>query len=139
MIILDKEHEFLLKLIEELGDKYEIIKSQNKYCNIDFIVINRHNLKTLYIEHKFRNVVDKYDTLFIGKTKINNILSLYSKCVIVWEFIGDVFYSIEVCDDMLVKYYMAYVMGSYALEISKEDCNKSIDNLIENIIKNLEI
>jgi hypothetical protein len=138
MIILDKEHMFLLKLIEKLGDKYDILKSQNKYCAVDFIIINKYNLKTLYIEHKFRNTTDKSDTLFIGKTKIENLLTNYINSIIIWEFSNDIYYSIEVCEELVKQSTMSYIRGCYALEIIKSQCNNSIDLLIKNIIEKLE-
>jgi len=87
------ENKFYLLLISYLGCEYEIIKSNDFYCNIDFIVINKQNLKTLYIEHKCRNINDIYDTLLIGTTKINSIQKNYtSKCILVWEFLNDKYY-----------------------------------------------
>jgi len=126
------EHKFYLLLISYLGCEYEIIKSNDFYCNIDFIVINKQNLKTLYIEHKCRNINDIYDTLLIGTTKINSIQKNYtSKCILVWEFLNDKFYFKKIEQDFIKKYKHSCVRGSDCLEIIKKDCFDGIINLIK--------
>jgi len=137
-IILEKEDVFLLNLYEKLNNKFSIIKAKNKYCSVDMLLTNPINLKTLYIEHKFRNIVDKYDTLFIGKTKVENINLFYKNCIIVWEFQNGVFYYFEANDSMITTYNSSFIRGSLALEIKKEDCGKTLDSLLNVIIKKLD-
>ena len=90
---LPAEGRFIMRLLECLGHDYEILKSHNKYCNVDILIVNKLNLKTVTIEHKYRKCPDIYDTLFIGSTKINNIITKYdSNCILVWEFEGGELY-----------------------------------------------
>ena len=50
-LILPSEEIFKRKLLDVLGDEYLIIKSQYKYCSIDFCIVNKFNLKILHLEH----------------------------------------------------------------------------------------
>jgi hypothetical protein len=139
--ILEREDLFLLNLYEKLDNKYNIVKATSKFCNVDFLMTNPINLKTLYIEHKYRNVEDKYDTLYIGKTKVNNINLHYKNCIIVWEFntlTNDaIYYYFEATDNMTSVYDMCYVAGSTALKIVKKDCGSSLDSLLDVIKQKL--
>jgi len=136
---LTNEAKFLMLLVSNLGDnEYEIIKSHNKYCNIDFIIVNKFNIKTVYLEHKYRNVSDIYDTLFIGSSKINNIIKDYSSnCIIVWEFMGGEIYYIKTIPTFTSTYKELMVCGSSCLEIVKKECGNELINLIDFIKKQL--
>jgi len=135
---LTNEAKFLMLLVSNLGDNYEIIKSHNKYCNIDFIIVNKFNLKTVYLEHKYRNVSDIYDTLFIGSSKINNIIKDYnSNCIVVWEFVENDLYYIKTTSSFPEIYKEAIICGSSCLEIVKKECGNELINLIDFIKKEL--
>ena len=128
---LPSETKFIMLLIQHLGDDYEIIKSHNKQCSVDFLIVNKLNLKTITIEHKYRKCVDIFDTLFIGSTKLNNIITKYdSNCILVWEFEAGELYFIKTTPHFLKIYKETTVCGGDCLEIVKKDCEKDTSNLI---------
>lgn len=84
-IISDQEHIFKLKLKAVLGDDYKIIKSRWVYSPIDFIVVNRLNLKILYIEIKRRSQ-NKYKSVIINYSKLTNMNSNFRNTLMVFEY-----------------------------------------------------
>ena len=77
-LYIDSEAKFMAELLATLNvndnDNIKMIKSKNKYCSLDFILLNEYNLQNLFIEHKKKNIdASKYDTLFIGYDKLINI------------------------------------------------------------------
>ena len=52
-VILPSEEIFKRKLLDVLGDEYLIIKSQYKYCSIDFCIVHKFNLKILHLKMTF--------------------------------------------------------------------------------------
>ena len=130
-ILLPKEFIFYEKLLQLISDDFYIQKSKDKYCPIDFILINKSNLQTMYIEHKFRNVDDIYDTLMIGETKIKNIIKQYNNVYLVWEFNNDVFYVRKV-DKNFKKYTIENVRNSTVYMVSKSECEKyTLDDMVK--------
>ena len=57
-IILDSEKLFAIAINNYLnnnGAKWIILKSEFKYCYLDFLLINLYNLYSIYLEYKERN------------------------------------------------------------------------------------
>ena len=54
-IILDSEELFKIKLLEKVGSEWLMLKSQYQMCCIDFIMVNKQNLKSIHLEHKRRS------------------------------------------------------------------------------------
>ena len=84
-IILDQEHIFKLKVKAELGNEYKIIKSRWVYSPIDFIIVNRLNLKILYIEIKKRSQ-NKYKSVIINYSKLTNMNSNFQNTLMIFEY-----------------------------------------------------
>ena len=133
-ILLPKEFVFYEKLLNLISNEFYIQKSTDKYCSVDFILINKSNIQTMYIEHKFRNVNDIYDTLMIGEAKIRNIMTKYKNTYVVWEFNNDVFY-VKKVDKTFNKYDVKTVQNSNAYMVLKSECDKYTLNDLVKFIK----
>jgi len=127
-IVLDTEQEFLLKLIELVNDDtITIKKTLYKYCNVDY-KLEDSKKKKLYIELKSRKNILKYDTLFIGYTKLQSIKIKYKDCLLVWSGDDYIFWC-KYTDDLL-KYTVVNICGSNCYEIPKTIMNNDINDLI---------
>ena len=85
-MLLDTEDEFTKHIIDLLPPSISIIKSSYRYCRIDFLVINKINIKTLYIEHKRRYIKGcNYPSVWIKKDKIEAIIKDYGAFLFVSE------------------------------------------------------
>ena len=122
-IILPSEEQFKIKLMNTLGDNYFIVKSQMKYCSIDFCIINRKNLKVVYLEHKQRNCnKNKYPSTIINYCKLTSFSRNYQNAIMVWSYIDD--------DKFLV-----YTKD--LLDLPQKDCkNQSVVYLKNDMLKN---
>ena len=91
-IILDSEKIFALAINNYLnnnGANWKIIKSEFKYCYLDFVLINLNNLYSVYLEFKERSYAcgyKSYETYFISLRKYQAIKKYYKNCYIVWDF-----------------------------------------------------
>lgn len=87
-VILPTEAEFKLKLKEELGNSYKIIKSRYVFSPVDFLIYNKENLKIIYIEHKRRNEKhnNKYKSIIVNHSKIINCKKNYPNTLFVFEY-----------------------------------------------------
>ena len=84
---LPDEFQFYEKMLSCLdGVKYEIFKSKSKFCTVDFMVFEKYNLKTVYVEHKRRFINQhNYNTLLISKQKIDKMVKNYrDSSFIIW-------------------------------------------------------
>jgi len=99
-VILPSEAEFKLNLKTELGSNYKIIKSRWIYSPIDFLIINKDNLKCVYIEHKKRNERhnNKYKSIIVNHSKAVNCKKNYPNTIFVFEY-DDVYKYIKYCKD----------------------------------------
>ena len=71
------------------NSNWKIIKSEFKYCYIDFILINLNNLYTTHLEYKERNYCygyTHYESYFISLRKYQAIKKCYNNCYIVFDF-----------------------------------------------------
>jgi len=140
-IIIDTEHTFMCNLLLKLNinhDNFKMIKSKNKYCCLDFLLVNEYNLKNLFVEHKFKSIYgEKYDTFFIGYDKLNKIEAYYSNSntLLVWECKDDIYFTIYNSD--FLKNNTKIVNGGKTYEINKNICGRGWDKLIECILHHL--
>ena len=126
-LILPNEFIFYERLLKFIGKDCYVNKSNNRFCSIDFIIIDKHNLRTIYLEHKYRNIEDMYNTLLIGKNKIDNIIkSKYRHSYVIWEFANDVFYVKKVLKEF-IKYETSTYVNSEAYKVNKDECVKFND------------
>jgi len=114
-IILDSEKIFAIAINNHLnnnGANWKIIKSEFKYCYLDFVLINLNNLYSVYLEYKERNYAygyKSYDTYFISLRKYEAIKKCYNNCYIVWDFTNqtkndDEFYYIRFDKELFEKF-----------------------------------
>ena len=71
------------------NSNWKIIKSEFKYCYMDFILINLNNLYTTHLEYKERNYCygyTHYESYFISLRKYQAIKKCYNNCYIVFDF-----------------------------------------------------
>ena len=131
-IILDTEQLFKIKLLNEIDNDYLMIKSNHKYSVIDFICINKNNLRTFYIEHKFKTY-DKcyYDTLYIGYDKVNKCNKYFYNTIYIWEFKEELYWIHHSKD--LLNSKQTYINGGECYEIDITKCNNTFDSLLEYI------
>ena len=136
-IILPSEDQFKMKLMKSLGNQYLIIKSQNKYCSIDFGIINRYNLKMIHLEHKKRAIKStSYPSTIINQSKLLSFERNYENAIMVWEYIDALKY-LEYSKDLLnletmkVKNQECYFFANYLLQ-------NSYDDLVATIFKKLK-
>lgn len=90
--ILDSEMIFANSInnyLNKNNSNWKIIKSEFKYCYIDFILINLQNIYTCYLEYKERSYCrgyNHYDSYFISLRKYEAIKKCYQNCYIVFDF-----------------------------------------------------
>jgi len=88
-VLIESEQLFIMNINENLENRHiQTIKSENQYNPIDIIIINRKNIKTIYIEFKERSIKfnNKYKSIIINKSKIEAIKKIYKKCVFVFKY-----------------------------------------------------
>ena len=137
---IDSEAEFLIKIINLLMDKkYEMLKSQNKYANIDFILINKQNLRSVLIEHKKKSVSGAdVPTFFIGYNKLIALDVWYKPPIyLVFECIDNIYW-IEY-DSSFLKRETKMVRGGKLVEINKTECGVGLKNLIAELKAHLNM
>ena len=125
-MLLDSEDIFLKRLIDMLPSSISIIKSSYRYCRIDFLVINKINIKTLYIEHKLRSIIGRnYPSVWIKKDKIECILKDYGAFLFVSECKDDIYY-IWIDDKTINKYVVeTNLYGEVVVNILTADFSKA--------------
>ena len=101
---------------------------------INFICINKNNIRTFYIEHKKRyGKKCNYNTLYIGFDKVNKINSLYQNTYYIWSF-DNVFYWVKHKEDFLNR-DTGYISGSKVYNILVSEVNIGYDKFLEEISK----
>ena len=137
-LILCSEEAFKVRTLLALkNDKedYEMFKSRDKFCNVDFSVINKRNLLSVLIEHKRKNIDgsdDKYSTFYIGTTKLAMISVFYSTpLVLVFECNDEVYWVLN--DAEFLKRPSKFIRGGKVIEINKNECGVGFDNLIKTL------
>ena len=142
-IILDSEKLFALAINNHLnnnGANWKIIKSEFKYCYIDFVLINLNNLYSVYLEYKERSYAygyKSYETYFISLRKYEAIKECYNNCYIVFDFTldtknDDEFYYIRF-DEKIFEGFEKDETKSRLL-IPNKFCKTRFDNLMTELI-----
>ena len=136
---ITKETEFMHGLNELINDdNINIKRMEDQYASVDFIITSKTNNLKLYIELKSRTTdISKYNTFFIGRTKLCNISNIYdSDCVVlIWnDTFKNLFYKLYT--DELLNSDIKHINGSDVFCINKSECKTStIATLAECIVK----
>ena len=135
---LDSEELFKIQLIEMLGDaKYTMIKSQHKYCCVDFMLLNQSNLLSVLIEHKRKHIdAGKYDTFFIGYSKLITLETYYNRPLFLVFECNDSLYWCEYSEEF-VNRPTKLINGGRVIEIDKSECGVGLEKLTERLKESL--
>ena len=144
-LILDDEEIFKVKTLNALNKcddlkNFEMIKSQNIYCSIDFLVINKYNLTSCYVEHKKKKITaSNYNTFFIGFQKLIMIEAYYGqqKLFLVFDCDDDLYFCEY--DNKFLKREKKIICGSKVIEIDKSECGMGFDNFNKKLIETLTL
>jgi hypothetical protein len=131
------ENNFAIALWNDLN-KYNVKVSltKNYYENVDIILTNPLNKKSVYIEFKQRNkCYENYNSYMIGYKKLLGIENKkLTPCLLVWSFGVDATYFIEYEKDFITKYKNGICNTNYnsasVVYIDKIDCISGFDKLI---------
>tara|TARA_B100000768_G_C11283661_1_gene380398 strand:+ start:6471 stop:6935 length:465 start_codon:yes stop_codon:yes gene_type:complete len=137
---LDTEQIFMCRTLNALqDDKYEMKKSLDKFCNVDFIILNKNNLLSVLVEHKRKNInANNFDTFFIGATKVAMINCFYpSPLIFVFECNDNIYWCLN--DSEFSKRPTKFMNGGKVIEINKNECGVGFEKLMELIKQNLHI
>lgn len=134
-MLLDTEQEFSKELIKRLPTKFQLIKSNYKFCIIDFILINNDNLKVIYLEHKRRFIKGvSFPSIWIKVSKVRAILKNYGKFIFV-NTLNDDLYFITIDNKTIDKYEQeTNIYNELVLNIKIEDFNNGFDDLSNYLI-----
>ena len=142
-IILDTEQIFKVAVLDILNKNNELknfimVKSTNPYCSVDFSIINTYNLTSCYVEHKRKNINStKYDTFFIGYTKLVMIDTYYGQNTLFLVFeCNDELYFCEYDEKFLTR-PTKNISGGKVIEISKNECGVGMNNFTKKLIQTL--
>jgi len=135
--ILDTELVFKTDLLDKMNNpNIKIIKSQNKFCCIDFALINHLNLKCIYMEHKRKSInALNFDSFIINYHKLMLMDLYYENSIIVWECNDEVYFTLYNKDFLSLDKGVSY--GQKIVNIPKKICGSGIENLILLIEKNI--
>ena len=136
-IILDQEHIFKLKVKAELGNEYKIIKSRWVYSPIDFIIVNRLNLKILYIEIKKRSQ-NKYKSVIINYSKLTNMNSNFQNTLMIFEYDNLDYLMYIKYDKSFLHYHTKNIKNQDCVFLDNENCSFGYNKLIKEIITSLK-
>jgi len=137
---IDSEAEFLIKTIHALqNEKYEMIKSQDKYAHIDFILLNKNNLCSVLIEHKRKSISGlEYETFFIGYKKLIALDTFYNSPVyLVFECLDNTYWCEY--DSSFLKRPIHLIKGGKLIEIRKSECGRGFPQLISQLKNSLNM
>jgi hypothetical protein len=137
--ILPQEHAFRIKLIDLLNDSsYQIIKSLDTYCSIDFCIINTRNLKTIYLEHKERHLTsNKYKSTIINKCKLLSYKNNYPKTLMCWSYKSNALKFVQYREDFLNN-ASRFIKNQEVIFIDNSLLSDGYDELIKTIKNNLK-
>jgi len=142
---IKSEEQIFIRLLKDFNNGYRIMKSDEKYSNIDFAIIEEKTLKILYVEYKKRKInmssknyytnKFKFDSFYLSKTKLNKINENYYNnknlnTIIIYDCIDDIYFSLF-NENMLESYLDVY---NNRFELKKSYFNNGYDNMI-NLIK----
>jgi len=129
---------FMIKLYKYglKKDTYKLIQSQDKFCNIDFVILNIKTNKKVYIELKTRaKEYEKYDTFFIGTTKIFKIKHTgLMPCLLCWDFKNlENIYFMDYKYEEIEKCNKNVMSGSWVYELNKSNMTCGWSLLLDRI------
>ena len=129
----------LYKLINKYC-KINVDFNGDKFCPVDYKITSKQDKNNvMYLELKSRD--KKYvnvPTFLMGHTKMININTRqYNNCMLVWDFDIKLFFFKY--DVKLTKYKCKIIQNSKCIEINKSICSIGMDNLVNEIYKNLNI
>lgn len=139
--ILDSEKLFGLEMNDTLNKtdiNWLIQKSQYEYCYIDFILVNIHNLYSVFLEHKervYKTGYSSYDSFFISNKKILMIEKYYKNCYLVFDFRKQT----KKEDELYYIKYNKKLFNTYEVDcydrrlILKKDCKTNFKNLMNDM------
>ena len=142
-VILDSEKLFGIAVnnyLNKNGGKWKILKSEYRFCYLDFILINLNNLYSVYLEYKERSYsygYTHYDTFFISLRKYGAIKKNYNNCYIVWDFThstqnDEELYYIKYDKELLEKFIKDH--NKSRLLIPSKCCKNGFENLMSEMI-----
>ena len=142
-ILIDSEKLFAFAInnyLNENGANWKIIKSEFKYCYLDYILINLNNLYTVYLEYKERNYAygyTHYESYFISLRKYEAIKKYYNNCYMVWDFTHQTkndneFYYIKFNDELFNTFKKD--LHKNRLLIPSKFCKSGFENLMTELI-----
>ena len=134
----DAERKFSIELTEILPQQYDILKSKYKYARVDLIIINKNNLKSLYIEHKQRNIFShNFKTIIIKYSKVKALIKDYHNVIFCCQCIDELLY-IRLTEDILELDREDLENGENVIHIPITSFTKSIHTLKKDILQKLQ-
>jgi hypothetical protein len=120
--------------------KNAYLTDENGFCNVDYVV--RHNDKFVcFLEVRTRSNIefyvknDKYQSLFLGKTKLENISKYYCDTIIVWfdeRNLENLYYTTY--HHSLLSCPIEYNFQKPCYKINRKFLSSGLDNLAELIV-----
>jgi len=137
-VILPSEEIFKRKLLDVLGKDYLVIKSQYKYCSIDFCIVHKFNLKILHLEHKQRNChQNRYPSTIINYSKLMSYKNNYQNTILCWGYESNAVKYLVYNEDLL-KYQTSNCKNQEVIFIKNDMLKDGFDSLISTIINKLK-
>ena len=129
---LQDEMDFLLKLQDDLT-ALSVEKTADKFCPVDYVV-KQNGAIFLYMEIKNRNLdLRNYDTLMIGRGKLENILRIRQDVILIWvcKTTGTLYWIFFAKWMLDLKVHL--LKGKRVAYIGKMLCSTGYDDLLSNI------
>jgi|TARA_R100000541_G_scaffold781_4_gene4440 hypothetical protein len=129
-IIIDSEEVFKIQLLEDIGERFMVFKSNHKYSVVDFICINKNNLRNFHIEHKKRRGKKcSFKTLYIGFDKVNKVEEYFKETYYIWDYDNELYW-VKHKKEFLER-DISWVNGSRVYNIFVSEVNTGYDNFIQ--------
>lgn len=119
---------FLNTMEQLLGDQYKIYCVKDEFESVDFKIIKNGDLLS-YMELKVRKSVVGFETLKIGRYKLQKIRQTFRKCVIVWYCI----WTNTIYHTVFKDEFMKCLRDEEVYYIPKSECIMGIPTLVERI------
>jgi hypothetical protein len=138
-ILIETEQKFKLLLLKSLGKSYKIMKSKDNFNPLDFCIINKQNLKIVYLEHKKRNgEKNNYQSVIINYCKLSQMEKHYKNSIMVFEYDKLDYLMYIKYDKSFLKYDTTKIKNQDVIFLKNEDCCLGYENLIREIISCLK-
>ena len=134
-IIIPTEQKFKLLLLKSLGKNYKIMKSRNNFNPLDFCIINKDNLKIVYLEHKKRSgEKNNYKSVIINYCKLSQMERNYQNSIMIFEYDNLDFLMYIKYDKSFLHYDTRKVKSQDVIFLDNENCSFGYNKLIKEII-----